>query len=128
MDLVLAKLDKARTALAEAKTIQETKVILDMAAAAEIYAKRQKMSEENVLYATSIKIEALRQLGNMLKENIRKKGETDKTIMSQSGTLLPKLTELDGNRKEPSNKEPTLADLSNFYPYQKERGKINSNT
>jgi N6-adenosine-specific RNA methylase IME4 len=70
-DIVLSKLETARTALAEAKTIQETKNVLDIAVAAETYAKRQKLGEEAVQYATSIKVEALRQLGNMLKETPR---------------------------------------------------------
>lgn len=74
-DLVLAKLETARTALAEAKTIQETKNILDVAVAAETYAKRQKLGEEAVQYATSIKVEALRQLGTMLKETPRQTAE-----------------------------------------------------
>lgn len=73
-DIVLIKLDSALTLLAEAKTIQETKKILDVVVAAEIYAKRQKLGEETVLRATSIKVEALRQLGNMLKETPRNKG------------------------------------------------------
>lgn len=66
-DIVLSKLDKAYELLAEAD-IYQTKNILDMAVAAETYAKRQKMSEDSILRATSIKVEALRQLGNMLKD------------------------------------------------------------
>jgi len=73
-DLVITKLDTARAALAEAKTIQETKKILDVASAAEIYAKRQQLGEEAVKYATSIKVEALAQLGRMLKEKPRNTG------------------------------------------------------
>ncbi len=73
-DLVLAELNTARTALAKADTIQKTKNVLDIAVAAETYAKRQKLGEEAIHYATSIKIEALRQLGNMLKETVRNKG------------------------------------------------------
>jgi ParB family chromosome partitioning protein len=73
-DLVVAKLDAARMALAEAKTIQETKKILDVAAAAEIYAKRQQLGEEAIQYATTIKIEALAQLGRMLKGTPRNPG------------------------------------------------------
>lgn len=73
-DLVLAKLDTARFALSEAKTIQETKKILDVASAAEILAKRQKMGEEAISYATSIKVEALAQLGRMLKEMPKNEG------------------------------------------------------
>ncbi len=73
-DIVLQKLETARTALAEAKTIQETKNILDVAIAAEVYAKRQQLGEEAVQYATSIKVEALAQLGRMLKETPRNTG------------------------------------------------------
>ena len=94
-DSVVAKLDIARTALAEAKTIQETKVILDTAAAAEIYARRQKLGDEAIFYATSIKVEALKRLGNMLKETPRAAARFD-----------------EGNKKVPSsNDNPTLADL-----------------
>jgi hypothetical protein len=73
-DLVLVKLDTARTALAEAKTIQETKKILDVAKSAEIYARRQKLGKEAEDYAACIVLEALRQLGNMLKETPRNIG------------------------------------------------------
>lgn len=67
-DLVITKLDAASRMLAEAKTIQETKRIIDVAAAAEVYARRQKLGAEAVEYATAIKVEALRQLGTMLKD------------------------------------------------------------
>lgn len=65
---------KTRSVSAEAKTIQETKNILDLADAAETYAKRHKLGEEVILKATSIKIEALSQLGRMLQETPRAKG------------------------------------------------------
>lgn len=97
-DLVLMKLDAARTMLAEAKTIQETKKILDMAEAATIYAKRQQLGQEAVLYATSIKVEALRQLGNMLKETPRAAG--GQPYQSTGNAALP-VEQL----------PPTLADL-----------------
>lgn len=74
-DIVVQKLDTARQALAEAKTIQETKKILDIAKAAEIYAKRQQLGEEAIQFATAIKIEALAQLGRMLKELPRANGK-----------------------------------------------------
>ena len=74
VDSVVMKLDIARTALAEAKTIQETKSVLDIAVAIEVYAKRQKLGEEAVQYATSIKVEALAQLGRMLRETPRNVG------------------------------------------------------
>jgi len=73
-DLMVVQLDRARTALAEAKTIGETKKVLDMAHAAEIYAHRQKLGEEAIGYAHSIKTEALRKLGGILKVTPRHLG------------------------------------------------------
>jgi N6-adenosine-specific RNA methylase IME4 len=96
-DLIIAKLGTANTALAEAKTIQETKKVLDIATAAEIYAKRQQLGDEAILYATSIKIEALAQLGRMLRETPRAKGGQPYQYNS-TGTNLVLV-------------EPTLADM-----------------
>lgn len=102
-DAVIVKLDTARQALAEADTMQKTKIIVDMATAAEIYAKRQKLGEEAISYATAIKIEALRQLGNMLKETERNKG-----VRSQlAGRNISGSTKLE----PPENNIPTLSDL-----------------
>jgi phage N-6-adenine-methyltransferase len=98
-DLVLLKLDSARFALSEAKTIQETKKILDVASAAEILAKRQQLGEEAISYATSIKVEALKQLGMMLKETPKNEGGWRQKKASCS-------TEL-----EPQELPPTLADM-----------------
>lgn len=101
-DIVLQKLDTARKALAEAKTIQETKRILDVAAAAEILAKRQKLGEEAVQYATAIKVEALAQLGRMLKEMPKNKGTR---LIGGSEKYSG------GSKVEPPEDIPTLADL-----------------
>lgn len=101
-DLVLVKLELARSFLAEAKTIQETKNVLDVAVAAETYAKRQKLGEEAVQYATSIKVEALRLLGTMLKETPRNKGTK----------LLGGSEKYSGGAKvEPPDEIPTLAEM-----------------
>ena len=62
-DAVVVSLMRASTALAEAKTIQQTKKIMDVAAAAEIYARRQHLGDEAEALAVSIKVEALRKLG-----------------------------------------------------------------
>lgn len=98
-DLVLIKLDAARTALAEAKTIQETKQVLDIASAAEIYAKRQHLGDEAIKYATSIKVEALAQLGRMLKETPRARPAIGSIVI--------------GNKREPmkDTERPTLEQL-----------------
>ncbi len=65
-DPVIVSLGRASLALSEAKTIQQTKQVLDVAAAAEIYARRQHLGEEAEGIAVSIKVEALRKLGEML--------------------------------------------------------------
>ena len=115
-DGVVAQLDIARTALAEAKTIQETKKILDVASAAEIYAKRQQLGEEAIHYATSIKVEALAQLGRMLKETPRNKGaagaginQYTKEVQSQNDTT-PTLANL-GLDKKTSKLAQDIAEL-----------------
>jgi hypothetical protein len=97
-DLVIVKLDCAKQALGEAKTIQQTKKILDIACAAEIYAKRQQLSEDAITYAGAIKIEALRQLGGLLKETPKNKG--------LKGSIVT------GSKQEPvRDHTPTLAAL-----------------
>ena len=116
-DSVIAQLDIARTALAEAKTIQETKKILDIASAAEIYAKRQQLGEEAIKYATAIKVEALAQLGRMLKETKRNKGaagiginQYTTEVSYQNGTAPPTLMEL-GLDKKTSKLAQDIAEL-----------------
>ncbi len=98
-DIVLQKLDTARTALAEAKTIQETKKIVDIAAAAEILARRQKLGEEAVTYATSIKVEALAQLGRMLKETPLHTGGRPTKTGTKSVPVFPTLEEIGLDKK-----------------------------
>jgi hypothetical protein len=94
-DAVIVSMQRASTALAEARTIQQTKKILDVAAAAEIYARRQKLGEEAEDLAAAIKVEALRKLGEMLQATPKAKGEL-----------------LRGSRQEPrAEPAPTLADL-----------------
>lgn len=101
-DAVVATMNRARAALAEAKTIQQTKRIVDAAAAAEIYARRQKLGEEASEMALSIKVEALRKLGEMLTASPKAKGA--RTVggggFSGGTVLVP-----------PEETAPTLADL-----------------
>lgn len=111
-DAVVATISRARTALAEAKTIQETKHVLDMAAAAEIYARRQKLGEEAEGLAHSIRIEALRKLGEMLAATERNEGakgvgksavtKGDRTQQSAvtSGDHTPTLEEMGLTKRE----------------------------
>jgi N6-adenosine-specific RNA methylase IME4 len=116
-DLVISKLDTARLALSEAKTIQETKKILDIAAAAEIYAKRQQLGDDAIHYATSIKVEALAQLGRMLKDSAeneqRQTRGGDRKSKLQNDTLIyvPTLAEM-GLDKRTSKLAQDIAALS----------------
>jgi site-specific DNA-methyltransferase (adenine-specific) len=73
-DLVIIRLDSANRALSEAKTIQDTKKIVDIAHAAEIYAKRQKLGDEAISYALAIKVRALAHLGALLKDTPKNEG------------------------------------------------------
>lgn len=100
-DAVVATMSRARAALAEAKTIQETKRIVDAAAAAEIYARRQKLGEEASDLALSIKVEALRKLGEMLADSPK-----------ATGVRMAGSDGLGGTKVEPPrNQGLTLADL-----------------
>lgn len=100
-DAVVATMSRARMALAEAKTIQETKRIVDAAAAAEIYARRQKLGEEASDLALSIKVEALRKLGEMLSATPKAKGVKLAGRDSFGGTKT----------EPPKDDAATLADL-----------------
>lgn len=73
-DLVVSRLDAAWKSLQEARTIQETKKVLDAITAAGIYAKRQGLSDEIIGTAHEIRIHALEQLGAMLKATPKNTG------------------------------------------------------
>jgi hypothetical protein len=91
------------TSLAEVKTPQETKKILDVAAA-EIYARRQQLGEEAITYAHAIKIEALAQLGALLKEmpkntGAQGTGSNQYKVRLPEGTTAPKLSDFGISKK-----------------------------
>ena len=110
-DSVVANLQRASTALAEAKTIQQTKKIIDVAAAAEIYAKRQQLGEENIAIAHSIKLDALRKLGEMLKAAPKNEGQIRRGTKMEPRENQPQtLAEL-GLDKKTSSIAQKLADL-----------------
>jgi N6-adenosine-specific RNA methylase IME4 len=68
MDSALAKLDKATHMLAEAKTLDEVKHILDVAEAARVYARAAKLGLEAYNHAAEVKVRAERKAGEMLKQ------------------------------------------------------------
>lgn len=108
-DTVVVSMKRAYNALAEAVTISQTKKILDVAAAAEIYARRQHLSEEAEQMAATVKVEALRKLGEMLQATERAEGGkgisgnqyTKNLVRCPTGTA-PTLSELGLTKKESS--------------------------
>lgn len=99
-DIVVSKLSSALALLNEAQTIQDKKKILDMAVAAEVYARRQKISVDLERKAVYIKIEALRQIGDMLKETPRNEGAKGigKSVV-QKENRTPTLSDLGLDKK-----------------------------
>ncbi len=101
-DAAIARIDKARALLAEAKSMIDVKQVVDMAAAAEVYAKRQKLSDEAIGYAHSIKIDALTRLGEMLeaakKTGVVRRGP-DKAISSKEEPIRQQLSDLGIDKK-----------------------------
>ena len=90
----LAKLDKATTMLAEARTLDGVKKIVDLSKAAKVYAQAHKLGQQAIDYATEIRFLAERKLGQMLKETPRNRGQL-----------------LRGTREEPRGNERTLGDI-----------------
>jgi hypothetical protein len=70
----LAKLDHARAALAECRTLPEVKLIHDKALAAKEYARAQKLSSESRNYAWEIQTLATRRASEILDKLEKKKG------------------------------------------------------
>lgn len=68
MNNALSKLSGATTALAEARTLDEVKQILDIAEAARTYARAAKLGLEAQNHAAEIKLRAERKAGEMLRE------------------------------------------------------------
>lgn len=73
-DLIVAKVDNARRLLAEARDATDAKKVADLAHAAEVYARRQRLSEEVIGYATAVKVDALTLMGEFLKAAPKNKG------------------------------------------------------
>lgn len=100
-DSVIQRLSQASQMLVEAKSMQEVKKIMDVAAAARIYAKRQQLGEETVQHARSIELRAMRQLGELLIEAPKNKG---------ANGFKPK--QATGSTWEPvADTTPTLAEM-----------------
>jgi N6-adenosine-specific RNA methylase IME4 len=108
----LIHFDTAKKELALAKSVDEVKNIRDKAEALRAYAKQAGESLEMQNMIAEIKIRAERRAGELLKEQKRDQGETDKKIMSDDSTLSskPKLDEI-GISKNQSSSWQKIADI-----------------
>jgi hypothetical protein len=81
--------DRARSALAECKTVMEAKEIADVAEAARVYLERTNASAETVNRATEIRLLAERQMGEFLKAMPKADGGDAQRTRFQKGTESP---------------------------------------
>jgi len=108
-DLVLAKIEGVRQLLAEAKTIQEAKQIIDVAEAARVYAKQRDASADIVNRAGELKSGAEHLLGQMLKQTPKAKGGNP-TLTGPAEEPVATLAEL-GISKRLSARSQKLASI-----------------
>ncbi|MGX1418328.1 MT-A70 family methyltransferase [Bradyrhizobium elkanii] len=99
----LIRYETARSALAEARNVDEVKDIRDKSEAMRAYARMAKDTQLEI-DATELRLRAERRLGIMLSEHKR-------TIGFASGGEHGGRSKIDGSREEPSNQRPTLADV-----------------
>lgn len=100
MSNALAPLEKAVALLQAARTLNEVEKIRAMAAAAEAYARAEKLGDEAIAHANEIKLRAARKAGELLAAMTEK---------AKGGQPYQKPT---GSRTAPVDAPPTLADMS----------------
>jgi hypothetical protein len=105
-DYVLARVDKARALLAEASDAGKAKQVADIAKAAEVYAKRQRLSDETIRYATAVRVDATALMGEHLKRTEKDTGGRPAKTGSKKEPVIeppPTLAELGIDKKESSD-------------------------
>lgn len=102
----LTILSDATRMLSEARKPEDAKDIMDMAAAAKIYAKKHGLGKEAVGYAQEIEIEAEIRLGEILKDMDKNKGT--------KGQLIGK--DISGDTLFPASKSPGETKRTPFLP------------
>jgi N6-adenosine-specific RNA methylase IME4 len=110
-DLIIARIDTARVALADAVTPRQAKAIADIAQAAKIYAKRQNLGTECVEYARQLVVDAERRLGQILDVTAKAKGgQPYQSTGTNLAPVAPTLAKL-GIDKKTSARAQKLAAL-----------------
>lgn len=103
-DAILVQIDRARSFLEKAKSLQEVKEVIALAEAAAIYAKRVKASQQTVDFANVVHLRAERKLGEMLAAMPKNKGRPG------PGRGKPPAKKVGG-----FNEEPTLDSIGISY-------------
>lgn len=98
----LQKIDQARQALIEARSIEDVKELRDKAQVIHQFAKRRNYSREVQDYAAEFVIDAEIKMGNMLKETPKHKPGRIGRYRSEKSTDMPKLSELGISKNESS--------------------------
>lgn len=107
----LVVLSKASQMLAEVKNAFDAKNIMDMAVAAEHYAKKAKLGEEAISHAHSIKAQAMAKLGAFLKKELpHQGGRPSKTVTNGN-----RLSALSLSKRE-SVESQLLSDIATHSP------------
>jgi N6-adenosine-specific RNA methylase IME4 len=104
-DRVVQRLLEAEKALGQALGVDQVKLVMDAAAAQEVFAKRQRLGEDVIGYAHTIKTRALGRLGELLEKLDKAKGArlAGRSPGSNSG--------VGGTKMEPPTAAATYADL-----------------
>lgn len=114
----LILLSKANQMLAECKTIDDVKDLMDKAATAKFYARKHKLGKEAVGHAREIEIRAEILLGEFLKEMEKNKGgkpvEQDdrlNNVINQDDSVKPPTYKNLGLTRDLASESQRLADL-----------------
>jgi site-specific DNA-methyltransferase (adenine-specific) len=123
-DRIIAQLDAARAMLAGATDATGAKRVADLARAAEVYARRQKLSQECISHATEVRVDAMTLLGEHLKAAGPQGADSTRRGESVNGHLKGRVKVVpDGISYNESSEAQALADLHEQEPalYEKVR-------
>lgn len=115
-DAIIARLDQANQALTAARDEVDAKKVVDIARAVEVYAKRQKLSEEAIASATALKIDAMTLMGEFLEQADKADGGDAQRTRFQKGTESPPTLRESGISKKESMHAQSLAKVKKSNP------------
>src|SRR5262245_6990223 len=128
-DIIAAKLEPAVQLLSQARDARQAKQVADLAHAAEVYARRQKLSEDAITYATAVKVDAMTLMGEFLRVSPKNTGTAGngRPRLGGSPRVPPKLRPATlaevGIGKKESAEVQALADIKTADPDLHERAR-----